>query len=72
MRPGERIDVIAVAPESGIHAIRTIPFQNEAWKTPQPSQKLATSLERRWPRLCPIIRACIKSRAISSQSAQSR
>jgi FtsP/CotA-like multicopper oxidase with cupredoxin domain len=40
--PGERIDAIAVGPPPGEYAMRTIPFQNEAWKKPEPSQLLAT------------------------------
>jgi len=40
--PGERIDVIAVAPQPGAYEMRTIPFPNEAWKKPTPAQKLAT------------------------------
>jgi suppressor of ftsI len=40
--PGERVDAIAVAPPTGEYAIGTIPFQNEAWKKPSPSQQLAT------------------------------
>jgi suppressor of ftsI len=40
--PGERVDAIAVGPQAGEHAMRTIPFQNEAWKKPGPVQQLAT------------------------------
>jgi FtsP/CotA-like multicopper oxidase with cupredoxin domain len=40
--PGERIDAIAVGPQPGEYAMRTIPFQNEAWKKPGPVQQLAT------------------------------
>jgi suppressor of ftsI len=40
--PGERIDAIAVGPPSGEYTMTTIPFQNEAWKKPDPSQLLAT------------------------------
>ena len=40
--PGERIDAIAIGPESGEYAMRTIPFQNEAWRKPDPSQQLGT------------------------------
>ena len=40
--PGQRVDVIAIGPDHGEYALRTIPFQNEAWKTPAPSQQLAT------------------------------
>src|SRR5678816_2663147 len=40
--PGERIDAIAVGPEAGEYAVATIPFQNEAWKKPDPAQLLAT------------------------------
>lgn len=40
--PGERIDVIAIGPQAGEYAMRTIAFQNEAWKKPDPVQQLAT------------------------------
>jgi suppressor of ftsI len=40
--PGERIDVIAVGPDAGEYKVATIPFQNEAWKRPDPAQQLAT------------------------------
>jgi FtsP/CotA-like multicopper oxidase with cupredoxin domain len=40
--PGERIDAIAIGPQAGEYAMRTIPFQNEAWKKPDPAQQLAT------------------------------
>jgi len=40
--PGERIDAIAIGPRAGEYAMRTIPFQNEGWKKPEPSRPLAT------------------------------
>jgi len=40
--PGERIDAIAIGPQAGKYAMRTIAFQNEAWKKPGPVQQLAT------------------------------
>jgi len=40
--PGERVDAIAIGPQSGEYAMSTIPFPNEAWKKPGPSQPLAT------------------------------
>jgi FtsP/CotA-like multicopper oxidase with cupredoxin domain len=40
--PGERIDLIAVAPQPGAYHMHTVSFQNEAWRTPRPPQKLAT------------------------------
>ena len=40
--PGERIDAIAVGPDAGEYKVTTIPFQNEAWKKPDPAQQLAT------------------------------
>src|SRR5712671_3114020 len=40
--PGERIDLIAVAPEPGAYQMRTVSFPNEAWRKPRPPQKLAT------------------------------
>jgi suppressor of ftsI len=40
--PGERVDAIAIGPLAGEYALGTVPFQNEAWKTPDPAQRLAT------------------------------
>jgi suppressor of ftsI len=39
--PGERIDAIAVGPPAGEYPIRTISFQNEAWRPPEPVLQLA-------------------------------
>ena len=40
--PGQRLDVIAVGPDPGEYAMTTIPFQNEAWRKPDPARNLAT------------------------------
>jgi suppressor of ftsI len=40
--PGERIDAIAVGPPPGDYPMRTISYQNQAWKPPAPSQQMAT------------------------------
>jgi FtsP/CotA-like multicopper oxidase with cupredoxin domain len=40
--PGERIDAIAIGPQAGEYAMRTISFPNEAWRKPDPPQQLAT------------------------------
>jgi suppressor of ftsI len=40
--PGQRVDAIAIGPEPGEYAIRTISFQNEAWRKPDPPQQIAT------------------------------
>jgi FtsP/CotA-like multicopper oxidase with cupredoxin domain len=40
--PGQRIDAIAIGPQAGEYAMRTISFRNEAWKKPDPAQQLAT------------------------------
>jgi suppressor of ftsI len=40
--PGQRIDAIAIGPQAGEYGMRTISFQNEAWKKPDPAQHLAT------------------------------
>jgi hypothetical protein len=32
--PGQRHDVIAIGPSAGKYAMRTIAFQNQAWKKP--------------------------------------
>ncbi|WP_246799313.1 multicopper oxidase family protein [Bradyrhizobium sp. CCBAU 51753] len=39
--PGERIDAIAVGPPPGEYPMRTISFQNEAWRPPEPERQLA-------------------------------
>jgi len=39
--PGERVDAIAIGPQAGEYAMSTIPFQNEAWKKPEPSRPMA-------------------------------
>jgi FtsP/CotA-like multicopper oxidase with cupredoxin domain len=40
--PGQRIDAIAIGPQAGEYAVRTISFQNQAWRKPDPPQQLAT------------------------------
>jgi FtsP/CotA-like multicopper oxidase with cupredoxin domain len=40
--PGQRIDAVAIGPQAGEYAMRTISFQNQAWKKPDPPQQLAT------------------------------
>jgi suppressor of ftsI len=40
--PGQRIDAIAIGPEPGEYAMRTISFQDQAWRKPDPAQPLAT------------------------------
>jgi suppressor of ftsI len=40
--PGQRLDAIAIGPQAGEYAMRTISFQNQAWKKPDPAQQLAT------------------------------
>jgi FtsP/CotA-like multicopper oxidase with cupredoxin domain len=42
MGPGQRIDAVAIGPQAGTYALRTISFQNQAWKQPDPPQQLAT------------------------------
>jgi FtsP/CotA-like multicopper oxidase with cupredoxin domain len=39
--PGERIEAIAVGPPPGAYAMRTISFQNEAWRPPEAVRDLA-------------------------------
>lgn len=39
--PGERIDAIAIGPPAGEYPMRTISFQNEAWRPPEPVRQLA-------------------------------
>jgi suppressor of ftsI len=41
---GQRVDAIVIGPPAGEYRMTTIPFQNEAWKTPAPSQQIATIL----------------------------
>ncbi len=40
--PGQRIDAIAIGPPAGEYEMRTISFQNEAWKAPDPVRQMAT------------------------------
>jgi suppressor of ftsI len=40
--PGQRIDAIAIGPPAGQYEMRTISFQNEAWKAPDPVRQMAT------------------------------
>ena len=42
--PGERIDALVIGPPAGEHAMTTIPFQNQAWRAPDPAQQIATVL----------------------------
>jgi suppressor of ftsI len=39
--PGERIDAIAIGPAPGEYPMRTISYQNEAWRQPEPVLPLA-------------------------------
>jgi suppressor of ftsI len=39
--PGERVDAIAIGPAPGEYPMRTISFQNEAWRPPEPVLPLA-------------------------------
>ena len=39
--PGERIEAIAIGPPPGEYAMRTISFQNEAWRPPEPVRDMA-------------------------------
>jgi len=40
--PGQRIEAIAVGPPAGEYAMRTVSFQNEAWRPPEPVLQLAS------------------------------
>ncbi len=40
--PGQRIDAIVIGPSAGEYPVRTVPFQNQAWKAPDPAQQIAT------------------------------
>ncbi|HKH27077.1 MAG TPA: multicopper oxidase family protein, partial [Sphingomicrobium sp.] len=42
--PGQRTDLLALAPGPGAYEMRTIAFENEAWRKPEPTRKLATIL----------------------------
>jgi FtsP/CotA-like multicopper oxidase with cupredoxin domain len=44
--PGERVDAVVVGPSSGEYALHTVSFQNQAWKEPGPSVRLATIRSR--------------------------
>ena len=40
--PGQRIDAVAIGPQAGEYVMRTISFQNQAWKKPDAPQQMAT------------------------------
>jgi len=40
--PGQRVDALAIGPPPGEYDMRTVAFQNEAWKKPDPPRQLAT------------------------------
>ncbi len=40
--PGERIDALMIGPPAGEYAMQSIPFQNQAWRAPDPAQQMAT------------------------------
>jgi FtsP/CotA-like multicopper oxidase with cupredoxin domain len=40
--PGQRIDAIVIGPPAGEYPVRTIPFQNQAWRSPDPGQQIAS------------------------------
>jgi len=40
--PGQRIDAIVIGPPAGEYAVRTLPFQNQVWRSPEPGQQIAT------------------------------
>jgi suppressor of ftsI len=40
--PGQRIEAIVLGPAAGEWAMSTMPFQNQAWKAPDPAQQIAT------------------------------
>lgn len=39
--PGERIDAIVIGPPAGEYPMRSLSFQNEAWRQPEPERQLA-------------------------------
>jgi suppressor of ftsI len=39
--PGQRFDVVAIGPPAGEYPMRTMSFQNQAWKAPDPVQQMA-------------------------------
>ncbi len=48
--PGERVDAIAIGPPAGEYAMSTISFQNQAWRSPDPAQQIATIVSAGSPR----------------------
>ena len=42
--PGERIDALVIGPPGGSYALHTVPFQNQAWRAPEPAQQIVTIL----------------------------
>jgi FtsP/CotA-like multicopper oxidase with cupredoxin domain len=63
--PGQRIDAIAIGPEAGEYAMRTISFQNQAWKEPDPSQQLATIVSGGSGKLAPHVEAAVLDQRVA-------
>jgi FtsP/CotA-like multicopper oxidase with cupredoxin domain len=40
--PGERVDALVIGPPAGEYALATLPYQNQAWKAPDPGQQIAS------------------------------
>ena len=65
--PGERIDAIAVGPPAGEYPMRTISFQNEAWRPPEPVLQLAVITSSGLSRNAALEDEILRQRAASSQ-----
>jgi FtsP/CotA-like multicopper oxidase with cupredoxin domain len=63
--PGQRIDAIAIGPEAGEYAMRTTSFQNQAWKEPDPSQRLATIVSGGSGKLSPHVEAAVLDQRVA-------
>jgi suppressor of ftsI len=61
--PGERVEALVVGPPAGEYAMQTMSFQNEAWKSPDPAQHIATVISAG---------AAVAAKASESQILQQR
>lgn len=65
--PGEQIDAIAVGPPAGEYNMRTISFQNEAWRPPEPVLQLAVIQSSGLPRGAALEDEILRQRISGSQ-----
>jgi suppressor of ftsI len=63
--PAQRVDAIAIGPQAGEYAMRTISFQNQAWKKPDPPEQMATIVSDGPGRLGPRAEAEVISQRVA-------